>query len=165
MTTPLEPPIEFEATRRGSLVGKFTDRFGAHCSLQESSYAEEECLWLGVEVDSMGDALSSARMHLTRDLARQLAEALLYFAREGALGLYDASQYEVGQWLVGVGRENHGVLARVVEARVGVLIKVQEALAGSAAWECAWARVPSTWVPAEAPPPGVSLFEHLEASG
>lgn len=113
----------------------------------------------------MGDALPSARMHLTRELARQLAEALLYFAREGTLGLYDPSHYPVGQWVVGVGRENQGVMGRVVEAHVGSAIKVQDMHAGSEAWECAWSRVPSTWVPAEQPPRGISLFEHLEASG
>jgi hypothetical protein len=159
-----ERPIEFGPTRRGALVGKFTDRYGAHCSLQESSYPEEECLWLGVEVDSMGEDLPSARMHLTRELARELAEVLLHFAAEGSLGLYDATDYQVGQWVVGVGKENHGVLGRVVEAHAGSLIRVQNARSGSEVWECSWSLVPSTWVPTEGPPRGVSLFERLEAS-
>lgn len=160
-----ERPIEFGPTRCGALVGKFTDRYGAHCSLQESSYPEEECLWLGVEVDSMGEALPSARMHLTRELARELAEALLYFSAEGSLGLYDASDYAVGQWVVGVGKENQGVLGRVVEAHAGSVIKVQHARSGEDLWECSWPLVPSTWVPTESPPRGVSLFERLDSSG
>ena len=164
MATP-ERPIEFESTRGGALVGKFTDRYGAACSLQESSYQEEDCAWLGVEIDCMGEPLQNARMHLTRDLARKLAEALLYFATEGTLGLYDGSEYPVGQWVLGVARDNRGVLGRVVEAHAGTVVKIQEARTQSEVWECAWQLVPSTWVPTEPPSRAFSLFEHLEADG
>lgn len=151
--------IEFGPTKRGALVGRFLDRFGATCSAQESSYQDEECIWLGVEVDAMGEPVASGRMHLTRDLARQLAEVLIHFAAEGTLGLYDATEYQVGSWVLGVGQDNRGVIGRVVETRPGTLLKVQEGL--SEPWECDWSRIPSSWIPTE-PPRGRSLYEHLE---
>jgi hypothetical protein len=158
-----DQPIEFEATRRGALVGTFTDRYGAHCSLQESSYLDEECLWLGIEVDAMGEPLPSARMHVTRDLARRLGEALLHFATEGVLGSYDASGYRVGQWVIGIGKDNYGLTGRIVELQEGRLIKVQNAQLGSEFWTCTWKLATRHWLPTNSPPEGVSLFEHLEA--
>lgn len=154
--------IDFGSTKRGALVGKFTDRYGAACSIQESSYPDEECIWLGVEVDAMGDLIPSGRMHLTRDQAQKLAEVLLHFAAEGTLGLYDAAEYPVGSWVLGVGRDNRGVVGRVVEAHPGTVLRVQDAH-GEEPWECAWSLVPSSWIPTQAPPQGRSLFEHLEA--
>jgi hypothetical protein len=156
-------PIEFGPTTRGALLGKFTDRYGASCSLQESSYPEEDCIWLGVEVDSMGEPIDSGRMHLTRELARELAEALLHFASEGTLGFYDAGAYQVGRWVIGVGRDNHDVFGRIVEAHAGVRLKVEAK--DSTVWECAWGLVPSSWVPTDPPPRARTLFEHLEING
>lgn len=153
--------IDFGSTKRGALVGEFVDRYGASCSIQESSYPDEECVWLGVEVDAMGEVTPGGRMHLTREQARQLAEVLLYFAQEGTLGLYGADEYVVGAWVVGISRANRGVLGRVVEAQPGTLLRVQN-VQGEAPWECAWSLVPTSWLPTEAPPQGRSLFEHLE---
>ena len=112
----------------------------------------------------MGEALPSARMHVTRELARELAEALLYFAEEGSLGAYDADDYRVGGWVVGVGRDNRGVLGRVVEIHSGTKLRVQSASANGEVWDCGWQLVPTTWIPTESPT-RVSLFEHLEAGG
>lgn len=155
--------IEFGPTKRGALVGKFTDRYGAACSIQESSYPDEECVWLGVEVDAMGEPILNGRMHVTRDLARQLAEALHHFAAEGTLGLYEADQYQVGSWVVGVARDNHGFLGRIVAAHPGVWLKVQDSdSANSEPWECAWSLVPTSWLPTLPPPRSRTLFEHLE---
>lgn len=157
--------IEFGPTKRGALVGKFCDRYGACCSIQESSYPEEDCVWLGVEIDAMGELAPNGRMHLTRDLARQLAEALLHFAHDGSLGLYDTTDYSVGNWVLGVAADNQGVVGRVVEARPGSLLKVKvedRERGGEDPWEYAWSVVPASWVPTEPPPRGRSLFEHLE---
>lgn len=153
--------IDFGSTKRGALVGEFTDRYGASCSIQESSYPDEDCVWLGVEVDAMGEMTPNGRMHLTRDQARQLAEVLLHFAEVGALGVYDAAEYKVGAWVVGVSQKNRGVLGRVIEAHPGTVLRVQN-VQGEEPWECAWSLVPSSWVPTQAPPQGRSLFEHLE---
>lgn len=142
-------------------MGAFVDRYGASCSIQESSYPDEECVWLGVEVDATGEITPNGRMHLTRELARQIAEVLLHFAEEGTLGLYGAEDYGVGAWVVGVSRANRGVLGRVVEAQPGTLIRVQN-VQGEEPWECAWNLVPSSWLPAQPPPQGRSLYEHLE---
>lgn len=155
--------IEFSPTTRGALLSKFTDRYGASCSLQESSYPEEDCVWLGVEIDWMGELVPSGRMHLTRELARELAEALLHFASEGTLGFYDAGEYQVGAWVIGTAKDNHGILGRVVELRPGVRLKVEAR--DSSTWECTWALVTSTWLPTEPPPRARTLFEHLELNG
>jgi hypothetical protein len=40
--------IEFSCTGRGFRIGKFEDRDGVKCSVQESSLATEECIWFGV---------------------------------------------------------------------------------------------------------------------
>lgn len=141
-------------------MGKFTDRFGAACSIQESSYPDEECVWLGVEVDAMGEPVPNGRMHLTRDQARQLAEVLLHFSAEGTLGVFDPDEYKIGSWVLGVGGDNRGVVGRVVEARPGTLLRIQH-VQGEAPWECAWNLVASSWIPTQAPPQGRSLFEHL----
>jgi hypothetical protein len=154
--------IHFGSTKRGALVGEFTDRYGASCSIQESSYQDEECIWLGVEVDAMGEVTPNGRMHLTRDQARQLAEVLLHFAADGTIGLYDAEEYKVGAWVVGISQTNRDVLGRVVEAQPGTLLRVQNAQGGAEPWECAWSLVPSSWLPTQPPPQGRSLFEHLD---
>ena len=41
--------IKMEKTERGFLRGEFTDRYGHECSIQESSLATEECIWLGCD--------------------------------------------------------------------------------------------------------------------
>lgn len=153
--------IEFELTKRGALVGEFIDRYGASCSVQESSYQDEDCVWVGVETDAMGEMVPNGRMHLTRDQARQLAEVLLHFATEGSLGRYDKDDYKVGAWVVGVNEANRGIVGRVVELQPGALLRVQN-VEGAASYECAWSLVPTSWLPTQPPPQGRSLFEHLE---
>jgi hypothetical protein len=133
--------VIFGPTKHGTLIGKFTDRFGAECSIQESSYQEEDCIWLGVETDSMGESLPNGRMHLTRERARELILVLRHFVETGALGVYDRSEYHLGRWVVGVGDDNNG------EAGI---------------WHCSWERVGDVWVPTDPPPQGRSLFDHLD---
>jgi hypothetical protein len=45
--------LEVIKTSRGFGLIKFSDRYGQHCSLQESSLATEGAIWLGV--DNTGD--------------------------------------------------------------------------------------------------------------
>lgn len=155
--------IKYRATQSGHLVGKFKDRYGAECSIQESSYTDEACLWLGVEEDNSGQAVLQGRMHLTQDQARELAEALLHFANEGALGQYDTDHYRVGAWVRGIGKESLGVYGRITVAQVGSHLVVQDQRRPGAEGEivCLWDVIGKLWTPAEAPPQGRTLFEHL----
>lgn len=40
--------MQTDKTKRGFNISEFTDRYGAKCSLQKSSLATEECIWLGI---------------------------------------------------------------------------------------------------------------------
>lgn len=59
--------MEFKQTKKGLMRAEFTDRYGALCSLQESSIPGEDCVWLGVDVDIEGEEVRNGRMHLTRE--------------------------------------------------------------------------------------------------
>jgi hypothetical protein len=64
-----------EETARGFALAKFVDAAGLQCSLQDSSLASEACIWLGVaSIPGIGDCVT--RMHLTQDMALQVARAL-----------------------------------------------------------------------------------------
>jgi len=41
--------IKIKRNARGFKVGEFTDRYGLKCSIQKSSIATENCIWLGVD--------------------------------------------------------------------------------------------------------------------
>jgi hypothetical protein len=82
------------ANDRGFQRADFKDYNGDACSIQESSLQSVEgeedsgpCIWLGMNKGThhhiTGDCL--ARMHLTRDMAREIADALLRFADTGEL--------------------------------------------------------------------------------
>ena len=68
--------INLNVTERGFDFAAFTDRYGKSCSLQKSSLATEDCIWLGVE---------SERMHLTREMVKDLLPALQKFVDTGEL--------------------------------------------------------------------------------
>lgn len=98
-------------TNRGFTRYLFTDRSGAKCSLQKSSLAFEEAIWLGVddakpqvlarEAELVGvhtrettgwvpypipdQVLLTTRMHLTQEQVRELLPALTHFAETGEL--------------------------------------------------------------------------------
>jgi hypothetical protein len=155
--------VIFGPTKHGTLIGKFTDRFGAECSIQESSYQEEDCIWLGVETDSMGESLPNGRMHLTRERARELILVLRHFVETGALGVYDRSEYHLGRWVVGVGDDNNGIIGRVIEVQPrGLSVQDNEKVGEAGIWHCSWERVGDVWVPTDPPPQGRSLFDHLD---
>lgn len=58
--------IETVYTARGFVFATFTDLFGAKCSIQKSSVATEDCIWLGVHnpdasvmsADAPGDSMT-----------------------------------------------------------------------------------------------------------
>ncbi len=158
--------IEFCPTKHGTLIGKFVDRFGAACSIQESSYQEDDCVWLGVETDPMGESLPSGRMHLTREHAQALILALRHFVETGRLGIYGSSSYHIGCWVRGVGTDNMGIVGRVIELQPeGLSIQDSQRSGDAGFWRCSWERVGDVWVPTEAPPEGRSLFDHLVEDG
>ena len=91
-------------TARGFVRDGFTDRNGVECSLQKSSLATEDAIWLGcndiglkrftpetgwedVLLDSTGGAvhLANTRMHLTREIVAELLPHLQHFAETGEL--------------------------------------------------------------------------------
>ena len=118
--------MEFKPTKAGLLRAEFKDRFGSECSVQESSMAGEECIWVGVEVDFNGVEVPQ-RMHLTREMARDLIEVLRHFARTGRLGVDSPEeQFRVGSWVRGVGEDNRGVEGRIISLHKGETITVQD---------------------------------------
>jgi hypothetical protein len=99
---------EISYTQRGFARVEFTDRNGVRCSLQKSSIATEDCIWLGCSdpepkvlvlnegwkpVDIPG-LLCNTRMHLTREQVEELLPLLQRFVVTGKL---DAPGGEVGQ--------------------------------------------------------------------
>jgi hypothetical protein len=74
--------MEVKPTQRGFWRVEFTDRYGAECSLQKSSLATEDAIWLGVDKPFMAESL---RMHLTQDMVKELLPLLQHFAKTGEL--------------------------------------------------------------------------------
>lgn len=65
-----------EKTIRGFDLIRFTDRYNNKCSLQKSSLATEDAIWLGIE---------QQRMHLTQDIVKSLLPFLQKFSDTGEL--------------------------------------------------------------------------------
>jgi hypothetical protein len=75
------------ANDRGFLKGEFVDRYGAKCSIQKSSLATEDCIWLGCDyetTDGQGRPCGT-RMHLTQAMAADLMMHLQRFIETGDL--------------------------------------------------------------------------------
>jgi len=104
--------IKRDGDVRGFVRFAFTDDYGEHCTLQESSSVEEPKIWLGTSgkvsvftpyanppwVHYEGDALkakmgcrdggavlTNSRMHLTREQVRELIPYLEAFVATGCL--------------------------------------------------------------------------------
>ena len=94
--------MNLEENQRGFLNGKFKDNYNNECSIQKSSSAMEDCIWLGIdkpklvvfEDDSMDKYIETtvpknwminSRMHLTRDQVAELLPHLQRFVETGEL--------------------------------------------------------------------------------
>lgn len=89
-----------EKTNRGFDFMEFTDRYGVVCSLQKSSLATEDCIWLGccdanprhlvpgkgwTPIDMPDEYVANTRMHLTQEMVKVLLPYLKKFAETGEL--------------------------------------------------------------------------------
>lgn len=98
-------------TNRGFRILEFNDRNGYRCNIQESSVADENCIWIGLEsaspkalhldatklgfehdkkcgwvsVDIPNEISLNTRMHISTDQAKFLGDILLEFAKTGEL--------------------------------------------------------------------------------
>ncbi|WP_262027590.1 WYL domain-containing protein [Microvirga sp. Mcv34] len=70
--------IQLTKTGRGFVIGEFSDLYNQPASIQESSLADEDCIWLGSE---------AGRMHLTRGMVSELLPLLAHFVENGDLRL------------------------------------------------------------------------------
>lgn len=98
--------MKIDKTNREFQVIDFKDRNYVECSLQKSSLATEEAIWLGVNDSDPKQCIggqwtpiempegyhSNTRMHLTQDQVRELLPYLLSFAELGELGSWPAGQ-------------------------------------------------------------------------
>lgn len=85
--TPLD--AVWECSDRGFVRGEFKDRNGDACSIQESSLATEDCIWLGLNHEQTHHVTGEpcgARMHLTKEMAADLIDILQRFVDTGNLG-------------------------------------------------------------------------------
>lgn len=156
--------FEFKSTKKGLMRAEFQDRFGATCSLQESSFPDEDCLWLGVEVDIHGNEIGGGRMHLTQEMAQQLIPILRHFARTGTLGVDDMDKrFGLGCWVLGVGPENRGVEGRITSLHVGRMVTVQDRLKPGEAGThlTSWDAVEKYWEPIDPPDDIPTRYQHI----
>ena len=64
-----------KTTSRGFAFVEFSDLYGAKCSLQESSLATDNAIWLGCDHETIHDVTGErcgARMHLNEKQVRAL---------------------------------------------------------------------------------------------
>ena len=84
--------MKVKKTQRGFSLIEFEDRYKQKCSLQKSSLATEDAIWLGVhigipaELGGKGEDVN-ARMHLTRKQVKALLPHLQAFAETGSICL------------------------------------------------------------------------------
>lgn len=71
--------IKLGTNERGFAIGKFQDLYGHPCSVQKSSLATDDAIWLG------RDNIEHARMHLDRELVAALLPLLQRFIETGEL--------------------------------------------------------------------------------
>ena len=99
--------MEIKSTQRGFARAEFVDQYGEVCSIQKSSLATDDCIWLGInnpqltvfEDESKGKYVNakmpdnfmvSSRMHLTREQVADLLPLLQRFVQTGELYSDDA---------------------------------------------------------------------------
>lgn len=97
--------VDMTRTNRGFSLLRFADADGAACSIQDSSLAEEACVWLGRD-----GADHQVRMHLTQDMARILVghirsdvrESLHFLDRYGSKCVVNPSEPGMHSMEVGI---------------------------------------------------------------
>lgn len=67
--------MELKQTPRGFDYYDFLDHNGEGCSIQKSSLATEDCIWLGMH--------NSMRMHLNKEQVKELLPILENFVKTG----------------------------------------------------------------------------------
>lgn len=93
--------MKLRPTSRGFLRGEFVDVYGEECSIQKSSLATEDCIWLGADNQKAkvcvqgegwkefplpkGVEIMPSRMHLSRELVKELLPLLQHFVDTGEL--------------------------------------------------------------------------------
>jgi hypothetical protein len=96
--------MKIKHTERGFSYTEFTDSYGAVCSIQKSSAAAEDKIWFGAKeiglkhfkaFEGWKDVVltqtmeehyvANNRMHLTRDMVRELLPTLQKFVETGDL--------------------------------------------------------------------------------
>jgi hypothetical protein len=68
--------MTLKTTSRGFAYGEFTDYYSELCTIQKSSIATKDLIWLGRD---------GYRMHLTRDMVAELLPLLTRFVETGRL--------------------------------------------------------------------------------
>jgi hypothetical protein len=76
--------IEITKTGDYPTIGTFTDLYGSKCTIQNSSLATEEAVWLGVS-DHFRLGEVNARMHLSLEMAAELLVVLQRFVETGSI--------------------------------------------------------------------------------
>lgn len=71
-------PLKIGTTQRGFDLAAFEDLYGKPCSIQKSSLATEDCIWLGVDG-------ADFRMHLTQQHVADLLPLLNRFVETGEI--------------------------------------------------------------------------------
>ena len=81
--------MQRNVTQRGFTSYDFADLYEAACSVQKSSLATEDAIWLGVDRPpydvKTGEAGSWGRMHLNREQVAELLPLLQAFVETGDL--------------------------------------------------------------------------------
>lgn len=75
--------LDVTTTARGFPAARFADLYGSACSIQDSSLADHEAIWLGVDTDFEGR--DCTRMHLDREQAGKLLPLLARFVESGSI--------------------------------------------------------------------------------
>lgn len=92
--------IKITKTGRNFDIGRFSDYYGSKCSIQKSSLALIDCIWLGIEdpepkimepgigwipFEIPEGVLVKTHMHLTQEQVKELLPILQKFAETGEL--------------------------------------------------------------------------------
>jgi len=84
--------IKIEPTERGFMRGEFKDSDGNDCVIQDSSLATDYMVRLGQLEGNHHLGHCLATMHLTKEMARTLIQALMRFVNNGSIAEIDNAQ-------------------------------------------------------------------------